>query len=170
MDGCCRGRGLWAAAPEEILRSRVDAAHGHLGPQWTHGWLGFAEEKPAYCEAGCGSTNNCYPASVNLFLRGGGQERYLTPDAAGVFAHHWRSRAQLVQVSTSDTGLVRFGARDYDPISGRWTRRDPIRFSGGDPNLYAYVLGDPVQRIDPTGQDWLAAVSDGFAGFGDTEC
>jgi RHS repeat-associated protein len=24
------------------------------------------------------------------------------------------------------TGLVRFGARDYDPISGRWTSADPI--------------------------------------------
>jgi uncharacterized protein RhaS with RHS repeats len=25
-----------------------------------------------------------------------------------------------------DTGLVRFGARDYDPETGRWTAKDPI--------------------------------------------
>jgi RHS repeat-associated protein len=47
-----------------------------------------------------------------------------------------------------DTGLVRFGARDYDPESGRWTAKDPIGFNGGDTNVYAYVAGDPVNRID----------------------
>ncbi|MBU1188529.1 MAG: hypothetical protein KKC01_05810 [Gammaproteobacteria bacterium] len=50
-----------------------------------------------------------------------------------------------------DTGLVRFGARDYDPETGRWTAKDPIRFAGGDTNLYAYVLNDPVNLIDPLG-------------------
>jgi RHS repeat-associated protein len=29
-----------------------------------------------------------------------------------------------------DTGLVRFGARDYDPETGRWTAKDPIGFGG----------------------------------------
>jgi RHS repeat-associated protein len=28
-------------------------------------------------------------------------------------------------------GLVRFGARDYDASTGRWTAKDPIRFDGG---------------------------------------
>jgi RHS repeat-associated protein len=51
-----------------------------------------------------------------------------------------------------DTGLVRFGARDYDPETGRWTARDPIRFAGGDTNLYAYVLNDPVNLADPSGE------------------
>ena len=31
-----------------------------------------------------------------------------------------------------DTKLVRFGARDYDPRTGRWTAKDPILFAGGD--------------------------------------
>ena len=34
-----------------------------------------------------------------------------------------------------DTGLVRFGARDYDPDTGRWTAKDPLGFAGGDTNL-----------------------------------
>jgi RHS repeat-associated protein len=51
-----------------------------------------------------------------------------------------------------DTGLVRFGARDYDPEVGRWTAKDPLLFDGGDTNLYAYALGDPVNRTDPTGR------------------
>jgi RHS repeat-associated protein len=54
----------------------------------------------------------------------------------------------------ADTGLVRFGARDYDAVTGRWTAKDPILFAGGDANLYAYVGGDPINRIDPHGMSW----------------
>jgi RHS repeat-associated protein len=50
-----------------------------------------------------------------------------------------------------DTGLVRFGARDYDPETGRWISKDPIRFKGGDTNLYGFVVNDPINRIDPSG-------------------
>jgi RHS repeat-associated protein len=50
-----------------------------------------------------------------------------------------------------DTGLVRFGARDFDPEIARWSAQDPIGFGGGDGNLYGYVRGDPVNGIDPSG-------------------
>lgn len=50
------------------------------------------------------------------------------------------------------TKLLRFGARDYDPASGRWTTKDPIGFSGGLTNLYAYGVSDPVNFFDPTGR------------------
>src|SRR5690606_9956788 len=50
-----------------------------------------------------------------------------------------------------DTGLVRFGARDYDPDTGRWTAKDPLGFAGGDTNLYAYAGGDPVNFVDSAG-------------------
>ena len=67
---------------------------------------------------------------------------------------------------------MRFGYRDYDPHTGRWTARDPIGFAGGDSNLYGYVHGDPVNFIDPLGlwrwgdplPQWLV---DGSAAFGD---
>ncbi|HSE99073.1 MAG TPA: RHS repeat-associated core domain-containing protein, partial [Blastocatellia bacterium] len=52
-----------------------------------------------------------------------------------------------------DTGLVRFGARDYDPETGRWTARDPILFAGGQANLYAYASNDPVNILDTDGQN-----------------
>ena len=51
----------------------------------------------------------------------------------------------------NDTGLVRFGYRDYDPETGRWTARDPIGFAGGDTNLYGYVFNNPISFIDPIG-------------------
>jgi RHS repeat-associated protein len=50
-----------------------------------------------------------------------------------------------------DTGLTRFGARDYDAQIGRWTAKDPALFGGGDTNLYAYVANDPVNRRDERG-------------------
>jgi RHS repeat-associated protein len=50
-----------------------------------------------------------------------------------------------------DTGLVRFGARDYDANLGRWTAKDPIRFDGGDTNLYSYAHSDPINLQDPSG-------------------
>jgi len=50
-----------------------------------------------------------------------------------------------------DTGLIRFGYRDYDPDVGRWTAKDPILFAGGDTDLFGYCLNDPVNLIDPYG-------------------
>ena len=47
--------------------------------------------------------------------------------------------------------VVHFGAREYDPETGRWTTKDPIGFAGGDGNLYAYVGNDPVNTVDVTG-------------------
>jgi RHS repeat-associated protein len=50
-----------------------------------------------------------------------------------------------------ETKLTRFGARDYDAFTGRWTTKDPIRFDGGDANLYGYALNDPIDWVDPLG-------------------
>jgi RHS repeat-associated protein len=49
------------------------------------------------------------------------------------------------------TKLVRFGARDYEAESGKWTRKDPARFLAGDTNLYGYTFNDPVNWIDMDG-------------------
>jgi RHS repeat-associated protein len=59
-----------------------------------------------------------------------------------------------------DTKLVHFGAREYDPATGRWLQKDPISFRGGDTNLYAYAGGDPVNFVDPSGLDvWIEGPS-----------
>ena len=60
-----------------------------------------------------------------------------------------------------DTGLVRFGARDYDPETGRWTAKDPIRFGGGDWNLGSSTNGGLHHRasvpVDVGGVNWRGA-------------
>jgi RHS repeat-associated protein len=54
-----------------------------------------------------------------------------------------------------DTKLTRFGARDFEPIIGRWVSKDPIRFAAGQGNIYEYVESDPIDRSDPEGRgDW----------------
>eukprot|EP00831_Metopus_contortus_P012791 TRINITY_DN15150_c0_g1_i2.p3 TRINITY_DN15150_c0_g1~~TRINITY_DN15150_c0_g1_i2.p3 ORF type:complete len:312 (+),score=54.26 TRINITY_DN15150_c0_g1_i2:1026-1961(+) len=48
-----------------------------------------------------------------------------------------------------DLGFVRFGWRDYDVNTGRWTAPDPIGDAGGDPDWYGYCLDDPVNGVGP---------------------
>ena len=49
------------------------------------------------------------------------------------------------------SGLTRFGFRDYDPETGRFTAKDPLGDTGGDHDLYDYCVDDPVSMHDPSG-------------------
>jgi len=51
-------------------------------------------------------------------------------------------------------GLKLADFRIYDPSTGRWINRDPIREQGGW-NMYAYCEGNPVSNSDTSGlKDW----------------
>lgn len=50
----------------------------------------------------------------------------------------------------SETGLLYYGYRYYDPVTGRWPSRDPIEEKGGY-NLYAFVANDSANRWDRLG-------------------
>jgi RHS repeat-associated protein len=68
-----------------------------------------------------------------------------------------------------DTKVIRFGVRDYGPATGRWLSKDPIRFDSSDRNLYGYTVNDPINSLDPSGNDpmWPCAAAMG-AGSGIT--
>ncbi|MFO0551211.1 MAG: RHS repeat-associated core domain-containing protein [Polyangiaceae bacterium] len=59
----------------------------------------------------------------------------------------------------AETGLVRFGARDYDAEIGRWTAKDPIGF-GGTTNRYEYARSRPTFARDPLGLQDAATVDE----------
>ncbi|MCB1765327.1 MAG: hypothetical protein KDJ22_04575 [Candidatus Competibacteraceae bacterium] len=65
----------------------------------------------------------------------------------------------------ADIGLVRFGARDYDAETGRWTAKDPILFGGEDSNLYGYVVNDPINIVDYEGKSPLLVIGGFLAGY-----
>lgn len=65
----------------------------------------------------------------------------------------------------SDTGLYYFGARYYDPLTGRFLTPDSL--PGGSSyleadvmNRFAFELNNPVNRIDPTGHNaaWIGGL------------
>jgi RHS repeat-associated protein len=58
------------------------------------------------------------------------------------------------------TGLYHFQARYYDTNIGRFTQPDP---SGQEQNPYLYAEGDPVNRIDPSGE---LSIGDAFDSVG----
>lgn len=49
-----------------------------------------------------------------------------------------------------ETGFFYFGHRFYDSVLGRWVTADPKGYSAG-PNLYAYVMNNPVAHMDQYG-------------------
>lgn len=53
-----------------------------------------------------------------------------------------------------EAGLYYYRARWYDSQQGRFISEDPIGLEGGI-NLYGYVENDPVNAIDPLGQDGI---------------
>jgi len=61
------------------------------------------------------------------------------------------------------TGLYYYRSRYYSPGLQRFISEDRIGFKGGDVNLYAYVRNDPINLVDPLGQDTLqVAISGGL--------
>ena len=55
------------------------------------------------------------------------------------------------QYGEATSGLDYYGARFYDPVAGQFTSADDPQ-GGQGPNRYAYVLGNPETRTDPTGR------------------
>jgi RHS repeat-associated protein len=64
------------------------------------------------------------------------------------------------------TGLYYYRARYYSPALQRFISEDPIGFKGGDFNLYAYVGNNPINFVDPLGEDTLQVALSGSIIFG----
>jgi RHS repeat-associated protein len=69
------------------------------------------------------------------------------------------------QVGIMDEGsdLYYMRARYYDAGTGRFISEDPAGFVDG-PNLYAYVGGNPIMAVDPTGQFGITTIIGAISG------
>ncbi|MEU7872925.1 RHS repeat-associated core domain-containing protein [Dactylosporangium sp. NPDC049140] len=82
--------------------------------------------------------------------------RYFTPfgGTRGTAPGAWAdNRAFVNQPADPATGLNLLGARNYDPLTGRFLQRDPV-FESNDLNQlggYAYASNNPATFSDPSG-------------------
>ncbi len=56
------------------------------------------------------------------------------------------------------TGLYYYRARWYDARTGKFLSEDPLGFAAGDYNLSRYVLNNPVNAVDPSGEIIVTAI------------
>ena len=69
-------------------------------------------------------------------------------DAGAVIENNLRFPGQYFD---TETGLNYNYYRYYDPMTGRYLTPDPIGLVGMDPNIYGYVLNNPINYVDPQG-------------------
>lgn len=118
---------------------------------------GSADDEPLVWYEGSGTTDRRFLSadergsiiavtdSTGALLAINRYDEYGQPQSTNVGAFGYTGQAWL-----QGTGLWHYKARAYDPELGRFLQTDPIGVRGGI-NLYGYVGGDPVNRIDPLG-------------------
>ena len=66
------------------------------------------------------------------------------------------------QIALPEAQLYHYQARVYDPGMGRFLQTDPVG-TKGDLNLYAYVHNDPIDNVDPSGNQEMPSNIRNFA-------
>ena len=59
-----------------------------------------------------------------------------------------------------------YGARQYNPITARWDRIDPLAEKYYNVSPYNYCMNNPVILVDPNGMDWILSTGDKVYWYG----
>ena len=166
--------------PNGELLTKTDSTTGEVIQQWLwSGQLRIAAELDGSGNLVAQHIYGDKANVPELILRGGKTYRVITDhlgspvmvvnieDATDVLFEArydaWGNRTALIgdedavpfgfagRLYDADTGLVRFGARDYDPVTGRWISKDPLRWTKGESNVYVHGGDDPVNWLDVDG-------------------
>ncbi|UDQ97753.1 RHS repeat-associated core domain-containing protein [Lentisphaerota bacterium WC36G] len=54
------------------------------------------------------------------------------------------------EYAEKETGLIYYNYRYYNPVNGKWLKRDPIQEKGGE-NIYGFVNNQPISNTDHLG-------------------
>jgi RHS repeat-associated protein len=84
-------------------------------------------------------------------------------NSSGWFAPYFSFRFSTKQ-QDAESGLLYYGYRYYDPVTGRWPSRDPIEEEGGI-NLYGFVGNNGINQCDYLGMKVSVKDNPG-SGFG----
>jgi RHS repeat-associated protein len=143
------------------------------------GGIGGLLARSSGYSSGNWSTHNRY------FAHGNGNITYLVNSSQGLAASYrydpfgktvsssgTLASANVYRFSSKEihvnSGMYYYGYRFYDPNLQRWLNRDPLRERGG-PNLFSFVLNDPVDRVDALGTSPGFCVCNAFE-VGPTGC
>ena len=134
--------GRWREAPEGVLRRYVHGPGVDEPLVWYEG-AGVADRRWLHADR---------QGSIIGVSNGAGA---VTPYAYGPWGEpsDWTGpRFRYTgQAAFPEAQAYHYKARVYDPAMGRFLQTDPIG-QADDPNLYAYVRGDPVNLGDPSGE------------------
>jgi RHS repeat-associated protein len=86
-------------------------------------------------------------------------DEYGVPASANLGVWGYTGQAWLPGI-----GEYYYKARVYDPELGRFLQTDPDEYEDS-PNLYAYVLNDPINAIDPLGLQTDLSCTNGYCGL-----
>ena len=136
-----------------------------MGPISAPKWVRFTRQSPLFFLAdGHGSTwvlADAAGAIANI----AGVEQFFFYDAYGNLLNMQATLAATSYLYSGEQFDAKIGqqylrARFYDASTGRFNRLDDFAGNSQDPqsfHKYAYVNGDPVQMVDPTGLEGLTA-------------